>query len=89
MCFEFRRFQPSAVSTTITMMNQRDMMRALYRHFGDDEERLVAEYAAAEIRRDVARTSNTRGYTPMQYARALYQDGRRKGWILGPDPDNC
>ena len=69
-------------------MNQRDMMRALYRRFGDDEERLVAEYAAAEIRGDVARTSNTRGYSAKQYARALYQDGNRKGWILGPDPDS-
>jgi hypothetical protein len=64
-------------------MNQRDLMRALYRRFGDDEERLVEEYAAAEVRGDVPRASNARGYTPKQYARALYQDGQRKGWIEG------
>jgi hypothetical protein len=80
-------FPPGCVFVYDKRDEQRDMMRALYRTFGDDEERLVAVYAAAEIGGDVARTSNTRGYAPKQYGRALYQDGHRKGWILGPDPD--
>lgn len=69
-------------------MNQRDMMRALHRRFGNDEARIVKEYAAAERRGQVRRASNSRAYSAEQYAQALYQDGHRKGWILGPDPDS-
>lgn len=60
---------------------QREYMLELVERYGMDEERVVCEYASAEERGEVERKSNTRGYTSRQYARALWQDGVRKGWI--------
>jgi hypothetical protein len=56
-------------------------MRMLVNRYGMDGERVVREYADAEERGDVERNSNTRGYTAKQYARALWLDGMRKGWL--------
>jgi hypothetical protein len=61
--------------------NQREYMLKLVERYGMDEERVVREYASAEERGEVERRSNTRGYTAKQYARALWLDGVRKGWI--------
>ena len=58
-------------------------MRELVRRFGPDEERVVLEYAAAEERGDVERKRNSHGMTPEQYARALWNDAVKKGWIGG------
>lgn len=60
---------------------QREYMLKLVDRYGIDEERIVREYASAEERGEVERRSNTRGYTAKQYARALWLDGVRKGWI--------
>jgi len=58
-------------------------MLMLVNRYGMNEERVVREYADAEDRGDVERKSNTWGYTAEQYARALWRDGVRKGWISG------
>jgi hypothetical protein len=62
---------------------QREYMTKLVEHYGMDEERVIREYASAEERGDVERKSNTHGWTAKQYARALWRDGVRKGWIGG------
>jgi hypothetical protein len=56
-------------------------MLTLINRYGMNEERVVREYADAEARGEVDRKSNSRGYTAEQYARALWRDGVRKGWI--------
>lgn len=63
--------------------SQRDYMRELVRRFGADEERVVREYAAAEERGEVERRSNSHRITAEQYARALWGDAIKKGWISG------
>lgn len=62
-------------------LSQRDYMRELVRRFGHDEERVVREYAAAEQRGEVQRKSNSHRITAEQYARALWNDAVKKGWI--------
>ena len=64
-------------------MKQRDMMRELFRRHGDDEERLVTEYATAERQGRVDRSSNEYDVDPEDYARRLLADARKKGWIRG------
>lgn len=63
--------------------SQRDFMRELVKRFGVDKERIVREYAEAERRGEVERKSNSHGYTPEHYARALWNDAVKKGWISG------
>lgn len=63
--------------------SQRDFMRELVRRFGANEERLVLEYSKAEKRGEVERKNNTFHITAEQYARALWRDAVRKGWISG------
>lgn len=58
-------------------------MRALVARFGPVEERIVREYAAAEERGEVVRKSNSHGLSAEQYARALWNDAVKKGWIGG------
>lgn len=58
-------------------------MRELVRRFGPTEERVVREYAAAEERGEVERKSNSHGLSAEQYARALWNDDAKKGWIGG------
>ena len=56
-------------------------MRDLNRRFDGDHHKVVAAYAAAERRGEVTRASNVRPMEPEQYARRLYADGVKKGWI--------
>lgn len=56
-------------------------MRELVKRYGVIEERVVREYAEAEKRGEVLRRSNAFDITPEQYARSLWRDGIRKGWI--------
>ena len=65
-------------------MKQRDKMRELYARFGDNKDRCVAAYAAAERRGEVVRTSKQSGKTPEAYASGLFNEGLefRKGWLL-------
>lgn len=64
-------------------ISQRDYMRELVRRFGPNEDRVVREYAAAEERGEVERKSNSHTITAEQYARALWNDAVKKGWISG------
>jgi Swt1-like HEPN len=64
-----------------TGLNQRDMMRRLFDKWGDQPERLIAEYAAAERRGEVSRKSNKRGVSPEDYAGKLLADNKIKGWL--------
>lgn len=56
-------------------------MREMVKRYGANEERVVREYAEAEKRGEVQRKSNAFDITPEQYARALWRDAVRKGWI--------
>ena len=53
-------------------------MREFFRRFGHDDARIIREYAAAERRGDVQRTSNDYGLLPEDYARRLLADARKK-----------
>jgi hypothetical protein len=63
------------------MPTQRDVLRRLVERFGMNEGRVVKEYAAAEMRGEVRRDSNKYSIAAEDYARALWRDGVRKGWI--------
>jgi hypothetical protein len=69
----------------MAVKSQRQMMRELHRRYGDDAERIIREYAAAERRGEVPRRSDSHGLTAEQYARALWSDGMRKGWLVSTD----
>lgn len=60
---------------------QRDVMREVYARYGNDLERVIREYAAAERRGEAPRSSNTTGMKAEDYARALLNDGLKKGWL--------
>ena len=60
---------------------QREYMRKLYDRYGDQADILVREYANGERNRIVVRARNDYNLTPEQYARALYRDGKRRGWL--------
>ena len=61
--------------------SQRDVMRRLYREHRGNEEGTVRAYAEAEQRGEVLRISNTHRLDAETYARALFEDGQRKGWL--------
>ena len=71
---------PFEAGVVVMARTQRDVMRELCTRFGD-EGRVVAAYAAAERRGDVARMSDVHGLRPEEYARRLYADGVKKGWL--------
>jgi hypothetical protein len=56
-------------------------MLKLVNRYGMNQERVVREYASSEEKGDVERKSNTHRWTAEQYARALWRDGVRRGWI--------
>ena len=62
-------------------MNQRDKMRELFHRYGDHDDILIREYAAAERRGEVVRKQNKNQLSPEEYAYWLLADGRKKGWI--------
>ncbi len=61
--------------------SQREVMRDIHRRYGQDRDRVVREYAAAERRGVVERKRNSRGLSPEDYATALLADGEKKGWL--------
>ena len=63
------------------MATQRDMMRRLYRDYGGDRESVIRAYVAAESKGLVDRASDVNDHSPERYARFLWDDGFRKGWI--------
>ena len=62
--------------------SQRDVMRRLYREYGGNEALVVAAYARAETAGEVQRKRDKNGLTPEEYAKALFRDGEKKGWLL-------
>lgn len=65
----------------VWMAGQRDVMRRIWERCRPDEELAVREYAAAEQRGEVQRSSNSHDWSAEKYARALLNDGLRKGWL--------
>lgn len=61
--------------------SQRDMMRALFKVFGDDESAVCSAYAKAERNGSVVRDSNDYSIPAESYAKALWRDGISKGWL--------
>ncbi|HRN51916.1 MAG TPA: Swt1 family HEPN domain-containing protein [Gemmatimonadaceae bacterium] len=61
--------------------SQREIMARIFVAAGRDEERAIREYAAAELRGEVVRKSNKHGLDAESYARALLNDGLKKGWL--------
>lgn len=57
------------------------MMRSLYRLHEGEEHAVCAAYAAAEDTGRVARKSNEHSVSSVDYARALWADGIKKGWL--------
>ena len=64
-------------------MKQRDKMRELFLKYGNQESKLVREYAKAERQGEVIRARNAFKLTAEAYAFALLRDARKRGWISG------
>ena len=62
-------------------MKQRDKLREIAVKHGSDPDSIIKAYADAERRGEVLRKSNSHKTTPLQYAKALYNDALRKGWL--------
>ena len=60
---------------------QRDAMRELFHHFGDNKEKLLRGYTWLEGQGSVERKSNSHSLNALYYAEALYNDGKKKGWL--------
>jgi hypothetical protein len=60
---------------------QRELMRKLVATIGRNEDAVCAAYADAEADGNVARKSNAHNRTPEEYARALWRDAVKKGWL--------
>jgi hypothetical protein len=60
---------------------QRDLMRGLFKLHNGDAQRMIADYAAAEQRGEVARRKNESGLDSAAYAAALFKDGEKRGWF--------
>ena len=60
---------------------QRDYMRKLVSELGRDRDAVCHAYAGAELDGLVVRSSDDHSLSPMAYARALWNDGERKGWL--------
>ncbi|GAB3869705.1 hypothetical protein GCM10028824_17170 [Hymenobacter segetis] len=66
-------------------MSQRAFMIALADRIGrNNQERVIEAYANAERRGEIARGSNIYAKSSETYARGLWNDGMRKGWLRHP-----
>ena len=61
-------------------------MRDLFVLHRDNPERIISAYAAAERNGEAPRENNTSGLTPERYAKALLNDGLKKGWLSLAQP---
>jgi hypothetical protein len=59
----------------------RDVMRELIADLGLDEDKVCRGYALAEESGKAPRKRNKSGLSSDEYARALWRDGRLKGWF--------
>ena len=62
-------------------MTQRDKMRELFHFHQGNKAAVIIAYAQAEKTGEVDRIRNASGYGTEQYARALWADGEKKGWL--------
>ena len=62
-------------------IGQRDYMRKLVTELGQDKLAVCSAYAQAEQDGIVARQNNTTRMAPSDYAKALWEDGAKKGWL--------
>lgn len=72
----------SVHSVRMRRVSQRDFMRQLVARHGRNREAVCQAYAAGERAGDVHRSANVNAMSPEQYARALWEDGPRKGWLF-------
>ena len=61
--------------------SQRELMRRLYREHRGHAEKTIRAFAEAERRGEVRRASNVYNLDALSYARLLFADGRRRGWL--------
>jgi hypothetical protein len=66
---------------TVRPRSQRAVMRDFFRKYDGDTESIISAYANAERTGEATRSSDTAGLTPEEYARALLNDGIKKGWL--------
>ncbi len=72
---------PGSAASGMRPTSQRAVMRELFvRHHGNPEQ-IISAYAAAECRGEAPRVSNRLGLKPTDYAKALLNDGLKKGWL--------
>lgn len=62
-------------------MQQRKTMIDLFTRFNGNETKVVNAYAQAEESGNVFRKSNKRQLSSLDYARRLFRDGTKKGWL--------
>ncbi len=62
-------------------ISQRDKMRKLVKKYGDNDNTIIREYAAAEERGEVERERDQNNISPEEYAKRLLYDGRKKDWL--------
>jgi hypothetical protein len=60
---------------------QREVMRDLFVRYRSDPAHIISAYAAAERSGEVPRNSNNSGLVAEAYAKALLNDGLKKGWL--------
>jgi hypothetical protein len=63
------------------VMKQRDKMRTLVLKYGLNDDVVCEKYAQAERQGEVERESNENNLSAEEYARALWRDGIRIGWL--------
>lgn len=78
---ETRRETPRGASSGPRPESQRAAMVRIFHSVGRNADRAVREYAAAEGRGEVLRRSNKSQISSEAYARALLNDGLKKGWL--------
>jgi hypothetical protein len=59
-------------------------MRLLVEELGNNRDQVCKAYARAEKRGEVGRNGNVNNLTPLEYARRLWRDGERRGWLHEP-----
>lgn len=62
-------------------MNQRDLMRKIWKAKGQNPEAAAYEFAQKEELGEVERKSNLHSISPLSYAKRLVRDGLNKGWL--------
>jgi hypothetical protein len=76
-----RRNVQRLTGSTRFRSTQRAIMQRLVVEHGGDIERVITAYANAERNGEATRSRNTSNLGPEAYARALLNDGMRKGWL--------